>query len=211
MIRIYIYKLIKKDATNDDMVYIGSTTDVNKRWREHNNNCNKLKYKVYEYIMGNGGFDEWEMIIIDEIDVSLKRCEERYKFEADYIKKYDAVNKLNTHYSSRTKKEYYDDNRDIISEKFKLYYESNREIIAEKAKEYRENNKKYIAERDKKYRKNNREKFLNKERAYYERNKELIVEKKREKKCCDICGSLVRKDEIVRHQRTQKCKSKLNI
>ena len=45
---IYIYKLIKKGAINDDMVYIGSTADVSNRRNNHKintyNECDKLRY-----------------------------------------------------------------------------------------------------------------------------------------------------------------------
>ena len=40
---IYIYKLIKKGAVNNDMVYIGSTTDVKRRKIQHKYSCNKIK------------------------------------------------------------------------------------------------------------------------------------------------------------------------
>jgi len=137
---IYIYKLIKKGAINDDMVYIGSTTDVKTRMYNHKGMCHnpespKYNYKVYKYIRENGGFDEWEMIIIDKIEVPLIICEQRDKCENEYIRRYDAINKLNICYSSRTKKEYYLDNREIILEKKKVYRENNREIIAEKKKQ----------------------------------------------------------------------------
>jgi hypothetical protein len=136
----WIYKLIKKDATNDDMVYIGSTCDVARRMYIHKRRCTnpndiKHNYKVYKYIRENGGWEEWKYEILDEIEVPLKECEERYKCEDEYIRRYDAINKLNRCYNIRTSKQYYQDNADKISEKKKEYYERNADIISEKGKE----------------------------------------------------------------------------
>lgn len=192
---IYIYKLIKKGAVNDDMVYIGSTNDV--KWRMYNHKCRctnpespKYNYKVYKYIRENGGFDEWEMIVIDEIEVPLIKCEQRDKYEQEYITKYDAVNKLNIHYSSRTHQEYREENRELIRERDKIYYENNRELLLEKKKVYRENNREILSE---------------KKKINYYKNRELLLEKKKQKVCCCICGSFVGKDDLCKHQRTQKC------
>ncbi len=162
---IYIYKLIKKGAVNDDMVYIGSTNDVKYRMYNHKCRCTnpespKYNYKVYKYIRENGGFDEWEMLVIDEIEVPLKKCVERDKYEQEYITKYDAVNKLNIHYSSRTHQEYREDNREKAIEYAKIYYKDNIQIC---------------------------------------------LKKRKQNVCCEICGLFVRKYDLCKHQRTQKC------
>ena len=184
---IWIYKLIKKDAENDDMIYIGSTNDTDKRWREHKRVCNDLNdkhhhYKVYQYIRENGGTDEWQMVILDEIEVPLIKCEERDKYENEYILKYDALNKLNEKQAFRTKEDF-----------------------KESCKRYRENNpekcrvsRKIIYERD-------REIILQQTKLYYEKNKDKIIERRNQKISCDICGSIIRKGHKTGHQRSQKC------
>lgn len=184
---IWIYKLIKKDAENDDMVYIGSTGNTDKRWYKHQYNCNKPKnthyhIKVYKYIRENGGIDEWEMVILDEIEVPLKICEERSKCENEYILKYDALNKLNEIKALQTKEE--------INDWHKKNYKINREKIIKNKKIYRENNSEKVKETSKRY---------------YENNREKIIEIKRQKIPCEICGSIVSKGDLCKHQRTQKC------
>jgi hypothetical protein len=191
----WIYKLIHKNATNDDMVYIGSTCDVARRMYIHKSRCTnpndiKHNYKVYKYIRENGGFEEWKYEILDEIEVPLKKCEERDKYEDNYIRKYDAVNKLNGCYSIWSSKQYYEDNRDKMIEYQKEYRKNNVEEIKKQKKIYCEKNVDIMKERKK---------------EYYEKNVNYMLEKRKEKKCCNICGSFVTKYDIKKHQRTQKC------
>ncbi len=187
----WIYKLIKKDATNDDMVYIGSTCDVGERLNRHKKNCtnpNDIRHnnKLYKYIRENGGWEEWKYEILDEIEVPLKECEERRKCEQDYITKYDAINKLNTFKAFRTEE-------DRLN-RFKIYRLNNFEKCSEKDKRIG----KIRYERDK-------EKMLGQAKLNYEKNKDKIKERTGEKICCNICGSFVNKGNIAVHQRTQKC------
>ena len=187
---IYIYKLIKKGAINDDMVYIGSTTNVSKRWKNHNDNLSNVRSnsKVYKYIRENGGFDEWEMLVIDKIEVPLKKCEERSRCEQDYIAKYDAINKLNTFKAFRTEE-------DKLN-KVKIYQLNNLEEISER--------RKIRYERDK-------ERMKEKQRLYYEKNRELILEKKKQKVCCCICGSFVCNRGLAKHKKSNYCINYKNL
>lgn len=192
---IWIYKLIKKDATNDDMIYIGSTGNTDERWNKHKSACNNLNdkhyhYKVYKYIRDNGNINEWQMIILDEIEVPLIKCEERSKYEDEYILKYDAINKLNEKKAFRTKEE-------IIE-----YYKK-------KGKLYRLNNVEKCSEKDKKNGKiryaRDKERMIQQAKLNYEKNKDKINERTKQKISCDICGSIITKGNITAHQRTQKC------
>ena len=127
---VYIYKLIKKDAINDDMIYIGSTEDIKDRMRHHKIRCNNIKhskynYKVYKYIRDNGGWDEWKYEIIDEVEVALR--EDAGIYEGEYIIKYNAIKKLNVGVAGRclnkSKKQYHkewrEQNKDYIKQKKK--------------------------------------------------------------------------------------------
>lgn len=67
-----IYKLCCKDTTIKD-IYIGSSVCKDRRKNEHKTHCNnsseKNKHrnrKVYKFIRENGGFNNWDMIIIEE-------------------------------------------------------------------------------------------------------------------------------------------------
>jgi len=150
---VYIYKLIKKDAINDDMIYIGSTEDIKDRMRKHKCSCNNIndyRYncKVYKYIRDNGGWDEWKYEIIDEVEVALRNDARIY--EGEYIIKYDAINKLNDRVAGRTNKEYKKQNYQRYQqnkEQIKQYYQQNKEQIKQKNKEYQNKNKDDINER----------------------------------------------------------------
>jgi len=187
---VYIYKLIKKDAINDDMIYIGSTEDIKCRMSTHKIRCNNIKsrnynYKVYKYIRDNGGWNEWKYEIIDEVEVALR--EDAGIYEGEYIIKYDAINKLNNRVAGRTYKEYYVQNiekikeyrvqnKDLILQKKKENYQQNKEDILQKQKQYYQQNKEQIKQ---KYQQN-KEQIKQKKKEYRNKNKDVINERRRE-------------------------------
>jgi len=121
---------------------------------------------------------------------------------AEYQKEYyqDNSDKI-TEY----RKEYYQDNRDKIIEKKKIYYEDNRDKILEKFKQYRQDNRGKNAEYMKEYRQNNRDKIAEYKKEYYQDNRDKIAEKLKEKVICDHCGCEVNKNNLKRHQQSNKC------
>jgi len=181
---VYIYKLIKKDATNDDMIYIGSTEDIKDRMRRHKISCNNIKRrsynncKVYKYIRDNGGWDAWTYEIIDEVEVVLR--EDAARYEGEYIIKYDAINKLNEVVAGRTRKEYCVQNVEKIKEKDKKYYQQNKVQIKQKNNEYRNKNKEHILQKQKEYRNKNKEQIKQKSKEYQNKNKERIKQYQKE-------------------------------
>jgi len=193
--KTYIYKLVSKDPTIID-IYVGHTTDPTTRKWCHKNKCNNSKnkeynYNVYQHIRANGGWDNWEMIIIECIcciDAHDARTNERR-----WVDELKAT--LNKSIPSRTLYEWYIDNKEIISEKSKQYYKQNKEIINKKAhenyeqnkdvinkkhKEYREQNKEIINEKSKQYYEQNKDKIIDIHQKYYEQNKDEINRKRRE-------------------------------
>jgi len=108
-----IYKIVCKDLSITD-VYVGQTTNYTKRKNQHKRNCCNLDYKkhnlkVYQYIRENGGWENFDMIEIEKYpcnDANEARKRERFWFE-------ELNAKLNQVYPSRTKQEYYNDNREI--------------------------------------------------------------------------------------------------
>jgi hypothetical protein len=169
---VYIYKLIKKDAINDDMIYIGSTEDIKDRMSKHKHSCNNIKNqsyncKVYKYIRDNGGWDEWKYEIIDEVEVDDR--EDATRYEGEYIIKYDAINKLNVGVAGRClnkskekyDKEYRNKNKDLISQKKKEKYQQNKDDINQRRKERYDRNK---------------------QKQYREQNKDAINERQRERR-----------------------------
>lgn len=157
-----IYKITCKDSAITD-IYIGHTTNFKQRFRLHKSNCNVetskgYNYKIYKIIRENGGWDNWEMSIIETFpcqNVDEARNRERYWIEKE-------SSNMNVTIPNRSKKEY-----------SKIYRVIHREEIAEKAKEYRENNKDNI----KLYLECNKEKISFQKQDWYEENKETILEK----------------------------------
>jgi hypothetical protein len=72
-----IYKLCCLDQNIND-IYIGHTTDFNRRKSHHKDSCNGVNdkhynYKVYHFIRANGGWDNWNMIQIEEYQCNNRR------------------------------------------------------------------------------------------------------------------------------------------
>ncbi len=70
LIEYSIYKIICKDTAITDL-YVGSTKSFLKRERVHKSDCrspNGKKYnlRVYKCIRLYGGFDNWEMVLIEK-------------------------------------------------------------------------------------------------------------------------------------------------
>jgi hypothetical protein len=130
-----IYKLCCKDPSITD-IYIGSTTNKHRRKQEHKSRCNNpnakgYNYYIYQFIRNNGNFDNWDMIIIEEYSCESKNqleMRERYWIE-------NLQSTLNKIIPTRTKREYYEDNREEILKCEKEYYENNKEEINEKKNE----------------------------------------------------------------------------
>jgi hypothetical protein len=67
-----IYKICCKDLEIQD-IYIGSTTNFKQRKYRHKSNLNKGKnYNIYNFIRDNGGWDNWEMVLIKEFKCNTK-------------------------------------------------------------------------------------------------------------------------------------------
>jgi len=179
-----IYKLCCKDTTIEE-IYIGSTISFRHRKSCHNQNCNKINgngynRKVYQFIRNNGGWDNWDMILIAKVNCN-DRLELRKK-EREYMEEYKpSLNIIKAQREEEEKKEY-------CKEYDKKYRETNKEEILEKQKKYRETNKEDISERQKRR---------------YKTNKEDINEKKKVKVSCE-CGSTVRKADITKHYKSKK-------
>ena len=117
-----------------DKVYFGSTcSPLAKRLYEHKN-----KYKLFL----NGKYhynSSFEILKYDDVYIELVEdfpCENKnqlFKREGEIIRGGGCVNK-NIAGRTRTNKEYYDDNKEQISQKKKDYYEQNKEKLNEKVK-----------------------------------------------------------------------------
>jgi len=141
---------------------------------------------VYQVIRDKGGFENWDMIQVEEYKSTNKKdLESRERYWIETLK-----SSLNKMIPTRTHKEYREDNKDKIILKKKSDYEKNKETILLKQKNYRDNNKDVIKLRKK---------------EYYENNKESIELKRKEKgKYTCECGLTLTIAHKPRHERTQK-------
>ena len=103
--KAHIYKLCCKDLDIPD-IYIGSTINWRKRKYRHKNNCNNVSNKehnlyVYKFIREFGGWENWEMILIEEVNCNSKL--ELHKKERQHIEALKAT--LNIGIPARTQEE----------------------------------------------------------------------------------------------------------
>jgi hypothetical protein len=140
--RTIIYKLVCKDTKIKDC-YVGATTNFIKRKYRHKTNCNNKNIKVYQYIRNNGGWNNWDMIMVEEYP-----C--KNKLESDMRERYwleTLEAKLNIQLPTRTNKECKNDNKIKIKEQNAIWYIVNKERIDEYNKEKYKNNKDEITQK----------------------------------------------------------------
>jgi hypothetical protein len=152
----YIYKIACKDPSITD-VYIGSTKNPKQRIYYHkssciNSNSNRNNLKIYQFIRDNGGWENWEFIIIETIFCNNKK--EVLLTEKKWIIELSST--LNTYVPARTYDEYRETHKERIKKRDKQYYETHKEQYNQYQKEYRETH----ADQIKTYKK-----------QYYEKNK----------------------------------------
>ena len=169
----HIYKIICKDE-NVKEFYIGSTHNLTARINNHKSNSKKSNVKLYKYIRDNGGWLNFNLIILETFDCESKNRDKESK-EEEYIRTFNPT--LNINHSKRSHKEYYNDNKEIILKKLK---ENSTEEYKKKKRLYAE-----------KYRKENQDKV----KVNNEKNKEKMV--------CE-CGSKFRKVDIKAHLKSKK-------
>jgi hypothetical protein len=143
---VTVYKIVCKDENITD-IYIGSTCqELKKRIYSHfsafNNNIN---FKVYEFMRKNGGFENFDFKILNEIEYFDKSMQ--LKQEQAYINCYKpTLNELKAYTSKEEKKEYsalyyanpenkekdailYLKNKEKVRERVALNYQKNKERI----------------------------------------------------------------------------------
>lgn len=138
--KAHIYKLCCKDLDVQD-IYIGSTINFRRRKSRHKNNCNNISSKehnlyVYKFIRAYGGWENWCMILITEVNCDSKL--ELHQKERQHIEALKAT--LNIGIPARTQEEK------------KIYYKNYNQI-------YRQVNRDYIIQYKKDYYYKNKERF----------------------------------------------------
>jgi len=160
---------------NDDtLIYVGSTTQpLYKRFWKHktdsNNHTNNLLYNTV-----NSDWTNWYIELYELYSCNSKM--ELGKKEGEVIRE---IGTLNSRIEGRTKKQYYQENKDSIKEKRELKYQQEKDDILEKKKQYHQENKDYILEKKKQYHQENKDYILEKKKQYHQENKEKINERQR--------------------------------
>ena len=130
--------------------YIGSTTEnLSMRMVRHRSDYKRYKDGKMNKIMSFDLFDEYgiENCKIELIEnVKCETKEELLKKEGEYIRQTDCMNKLLV---GRTKKEYYEDNREEVLNQHKKYRDEHKMEKQETDRIYREKNSEKIKEKQK--------------------------------------------------------------
>jgi len=147
-----IYKIVC--LSNPDLLYVGSTANFYARRHTHKSSCNnpnneKHNHKKYVAIRENGGWDNWNMVIVDEpkqitlIKSRMIEEEWRVKLNANLnsIKCF-----ITNEESKEQEKQYRNENADKIKEWHKQNRINNSDELNEKSKQYRNENADKIKE-----------------------------------------------------------------
>jgi hypothetical protein len=182
MVNYQLGKIYKITSIHTDLIYVGSTTErlLCQRLRGHNKS-----YK--QFLKGNvGNITSFELLKLGNCKIELIELfpcsckDELIARESYWIRQLECVNKR---IESRTKEEYYTENK---------------VKILQKNKEYRQ-----ATNYDTKYYQQNKTQKNQNSKTYYENNKEEILEQRAEKITCE-CGCKIRKDGLSDHHKTPK-------
>jgi GIY-YIG catalytic domain len=130
-----VYRLIYNDVT----YYVGSTTNMRQRKSKHKYNTNidksdKYDKSLYEFIRNNGGWEKWDMILVQEYP-DCKSSDELRMYERQHYDFYKpSLNLILPHISK---------DEIIIRDKINslIYRKKYRESNPEKMKLYRDENR----------------------------------------------------------------------
>jgi hypothetical protein len=201
-----IYKIVCNDLLVTDC-YVGHTTNFKQRKSGHKSSCNlntrpNYNCKVYQFIRDNGGWNNWSMIEIQKYpcnDFNEATARERYWYEILNAN-------LNICIPNRSKKDYYQENKEELLKKQKIYQKNNKEEIIQIQKIYIENNKEQIKKKRKEYYEKNKVERLLYHKEWSEKNKEHIKNyndnRVKEEVTCE-CGIKCCKTSLKKHQSRQ--------
>ena len=168
-----IYKICCKDIDISD-IYVGHTTNFYKRMHNHKTVCSNRKDKrnktyLYKFIRQNGGWSNWEMILIEKYPCSDEKqaaSRERYWFE--FLR--PTLNKNRPTITHDESLEYH-----------QQYYIQNKNKLLEYQHQYNKQNKNKLLEYKQHYYSQNKNKLNQYGYEYYRKNKEILNEKQKSK------------------------------
>jgi hypothetical protein len=188
----------------NDKVYIGSTTQtLSKRFSWHKSSINKSRSKNYPlYIeMKHIGVEKFYIELLEEYPCS--NIEQLHKREGHLIRQYDSFNNgYNGRIEGRSSKEWYEENKQSISKKYKEWRSKNINQRLLYEDNYKKENKERIKAYFKQYREDNKAKISLRMKEYYQKHKDEI----NKKITCDVCHVEINRNGIARH-----CKSRFHL
>ena len=117
-----IYKIVD---LNEEMIYVGSTCEtLSRRISNHRANYKCKRFYSSHDIFDKYGMDNCKILLIENYSCNSK--EELLKKEGEYIKQLNCINK---NISGRTKKEWYEDNKDKKKAYDKQYREKQKKKV----------------------------------------------------------------------------------
>ena len=177
--RTHFYKIVCKNIEIND-AYIGHTTDFITRKNNHKRTCYKetdrhYNIPLYQFIRENGGFDNFEMILIKTLNCE-NSLEARQK-EREFIEELKpTLNKVIPYISVEEAKErakqWQIENREHLKEYRTNYYEENQDRLQKQHQKYREEHKEEKKEYLKKYYEEHKDDLKEYHKQYYEGNRE---------------------------------------
>ena len=138
------YKIVCLD-NSVDLCYVGSTANWKARNYTHKSDCynqNKSTYnfKLYTTIRENGGWNNFKMIQIGTREQLKKR--EAEQIEEEYRVELKAnMNGKRCFITEEQKQNYYEENKEKLTEYHQNYYKENKEKITKYHQNYYEENK----------------------------------------------------------------------
>ena len=151
----YIYTITSlKKYDGERLIYVGSTTDWEKRFADHkyacfNPNSSGYNCKLYKLIR-EYGWNEFVFEVVEVLDDDTTDKELLFR-EQFYIDKYNSKSSMNTHdaiigidmveYYRLYHAEYYKIHREKINARNKEWYNNNRERMTALNREWIENNR----------------------------------------------------------------------
>jgi hypothetical protein len=185
-----VYMIRSKDE--DCVPYVGSTTKqyLSQRMVKHRNSfkCWKKNPEKYCFVSSYILFEKYgiENCYIELLE--LYPCNISEELRKKELQWYNKLNCVNIVKPFVIKEEYRDEHKKEIAETKKIHYNKHKDEILKKNKEYRQQHK---------------EEIIIKDRIKYHKDKEQINEKKKETYECP-CGSICRRSDKNRHERTLK-------
>ena len=177
----HFYKIVCKDIRITDC-YIGHTTDFKTREGCHkrvcnNPNSNRHHCKIYRFIRENGGWDNFDMILIKTLN--CQNALEARKKEREIMENHNAtLNHLQSFSSSEEKveqqKQWYIQNRDEVKSRVKTYKQSHIDKYKEYQKKQYQNNRETRLDKMREYYETHSVEIKTRATQYYEQNKERL-------------------------------------